>query len=246
MRPCPFSTVSTRATSGAGAHSAEGGIRPEGQGDVGFQRRLVALDREEVVAAALGALDQQVTLERRDSVEDVHPTENGSQVLPRIGCSEGGVCPRQEPDRSGTLPSSRYLSHSRKSFLQLFNGHDGPFVPAVADDLITVGKGDLKHHAPIRRTHNRYPERDLGLNRRGADVEELNICPNTVLAGTRHREKEVAAGKLGILDHRGSGIDADLGTQKVDGAAIIDGDMTIKILTSFDHLVISYPCLWRQ
>src|SRR3954454_3288636 len=53
MRPCPFSTVSTRATSGAGAHSAEGGIRPEGQGDVGFQRRLVALDREEVIAAAL-------------------------------------------------------------------------------------------------------------------------------------------------------------------------------------------------
>ena len=30
-----------------------GGIRPEGQGDVGFQRRLVALDREEVIAAAL-------------------------------------------------------------------------------------------------------------------------------------------------------------------------------------------------
>src|SRR3954452_8198803 len=53
MRPCPFSTVSTRATSGAGAHSAEGGIRPEGQGDVGFQRRLVALDREQVIAAAL-------------------------------------------------------------------------------------------------------------------------------------------------------------------------------------------------
>src|SRR3954453_8935685 len=53
MRPCPFSTVSTRATAGAGAHSAEGGIRPEGQGDVGFQRRLVALDREEVIAAAL-------------------------------------------------------------------------------------------------------------------------------------------------------------------------------------------------
>src|SRR3954449_10033745 len=53
MRPCPFSTVSTRATSGAGAHSAEGGIRPEGQGDVGFQRRRVALDREEVIAAAL-------------------------------------------------------------------------------------------------------------------------------------------------------------------------------------------------
>src|SRR3954468_24462488 len=53
MRPCPFSTGSTRATSGAGAHAAEGGIRPEGQGDVGFQRRLVALDREEVIAAAL-------------------------------------------------------------------------------------------------------------------------------------------------------------------------------------------------
>src|SRR3954466_11666016 len=58
MRPCPVSTVSTRATSGAGAHSAEGGIRPEGQGDVGFQRRLVALDRAEVSAAAL---DEEAT-----------------------------------------------------------------------------------------------------------------------------------------------------------------------------------------
>src|SRR5215210_1719597 len=53
MRPCPFSTVSTRSTSGAGVHSAEGGIRPEGQGDIGFKRRLVALYGKEVIAAAL-------------------------------------------------------------------------------------------------------------------------------------------------------------------------------------------------
>jgi hypothetical protein len=113
-------------------------------------------------------------------------------------------------------------------------------VPAVADNLVTVGKGDLKHHTPIRRTHNGDPERDLSLNRRGADVEELDIRPNTVLAGTCHREEEVAAGKLGILDHRGSGIDAGLGTQKVDGTPIIDGEMANQILTSFDHGVISY------
>src|SRR3954469_16128981 len=138
---------------------------------------------------------------------------------------------------------TRNLSLSRESLFQLFNGHDGPFVPAVADDLVPVGKGGLKHHAPNRRTHKRNPERDLGLNRRGADVEELDICPNTVLAGTRHREEEVAASKLGILDHRGSGIDADLGTQKVDGTAIIDGEMANQILTSFDHGVISHPYL---
>ena len=70
-------------------------------------------------------------------------------------------------------------------------------------------------------------------------MEELDIRPDTVLAGTCHREEEVAAGKLGILDHRGSGIDADLGTQKVDGTPIIDGDVSNKILTSFDHGVIS-------
>ena len=116
-------------------------------------------------------------------------------------------------------------------------------MPAVADDLVPVRKGDLKHHAPIRRTHKRNPERDLGPDWRGADVEELDICPNTVLAGIRHREKEVAAGKLGILDHRGSGIDADLGTHKVDGTPIIDGDVSNQILTSFDHGVISHPYL---
>ena len=81
-------------------------------------------------------------------------------------------------------------------------------------------------------------------------MEELDIRPNAVLAGIRHREKEVAAGTLSItpsiLDHRGRGIDADLGTQKVDGTPIIDGEMANQILTSFDHGVISYPCLWCQ
>src|SRR5688500_11536032 len=59
MRPCSFSIVSARSRSGAGVHSAQGGLRPEGQGDVGFECRLVALDDEEVIAAALddGATD---------------------------------------------------------------------------------------------------------------------------------------------------------------------------------------------
>ena len=43
-------------------------------------------------------------------------------------------------------------------------------MPAVADDLVPGGKGDLKHHTPIRRTHNRDPERDLGSDWRGADL----------------------------------------------------------------------------
>src|SRR3954447_21136200 len=78
---------------------------------------------------------------------------------------------------------TRDLSLSRESFFQLLNGHDGPVVPAVADDLVPVGKGNLKHHPPIRRTHKRNPERDRGLNRRGADVEELDRRPNAILAG---------------------------------------------------------------
>ena len=93
-------------------------------------------------------------------------------MLQRIGCSEGASAKRETSQRP-----SRYLSPSRKPFLQLLNGHDGPFVPAVADNLVTVGKGDLKHHTPIRRTHNGDPERDLSLNRRGADVEELWASP---------------------------------------------------------------------
>src|SRR3954452_22597079 len=113
----------------------------------------------------------------------------------------------------------------------------------MADDLVPEGKGDFKHDAPIRRTHNDDSQRHFGPDRRGADVEELDIGPNTVLAGIRHREKEVTAGKLGILDHRGRGIDADLGTQKVDGTPIIDGDVSNEILTSFDHGVISSPYL---
>src|SRR4029079_3638163 len=106
-----------------------------------------------------------------------------SKVLQRIGCSEGASAKRE----TGQRPS-RYLSPSRKPFLQLLKGHDGPFLPAVADDLVPVRKGDLKHHAPIRRTHKRNPERDLGPDWRGADVEELDIGPNAVLAGIRHRE----------------------------------------------------------
>jgi hypothetical protein len=56
-------------------------------------------------------------------------------------------------------------------------------------------------------------------------------------------KEEVAASKLGILDHRGSGIDADLGTHEVDGTALIDGEMANQILTSFDHGLISHPYL---
>ena len=74
-------------------------------------------------------------------------------------------------------------------------------------------------------------------------MEELDIRAGAVMAGPRHRKEKVAADKLGILDHRGRGIDADLGTQKVDGTPIIDGEMPNKILTSFDHGVISYPYL---
>src|SRR5215207_8074170 len=89
MRPCPFSTVSTRATSGAGAHSAEGGIRPEGQGDIGFQRRLVALDREEVIAAALDDEATEVGLgEDRiaadDRTLDGKRLEQGRSVLSKV------------------------------------------------------------------------------------------------------------------------------------------------------------------
>src|SRR4051812_36316091 len=94
---------------------------------------------------------------------------------------------------------TRDLSLSRESLFQPLNGHDGPFVPAVADDLVPVRKGNLKHRAPIRRTHKRDPERDVSRNRRGADVEELDICPDAVLARTHHGEEEVAASKLGIL-----------------------------------------------
>src|SRR5271165_1069341 len=54
MRPWPFSTVSTCLRSGGGDHSPEGGIRPEGQGNVRFQSRLIVLDGEEVVAAPFG------------------------------------------------------------------------------------------------------------------------------------------------------------------------------------------------
>src|SRR3954471_6748660 len=82
MRPCPFSTVSTRATSGAGAHSAEGGVRPEGTGDVAFERRLVALDREEVIAAALDDEATEVGLgEDRIAADD--PPSMGS-VLSKV------------------------------------------------------------------------------------------------------------------------------------------------------------------
>jgi hypothetical protein len=66
MRPCSFSIVSARSRSGAGVHSAQGGLRPEGQGDVGFECRLVALDDEEVIAAALddGATDLRLREDR--------------------------------------------------------------------------------------------------------------------------------------------------------------------------------------
>src|SRR5215217_3525914 len=101
-----------------------------------------------------------------------------------------------------------------------------PFVPAVADDFVMVSKSHFEHHAPIRQTHDGYPERDLSLNRRGADVEEFDIRPDAVLAGTNRREKEVAAGKLGVLDHRGRGIDADLGTHEGDDSALIDSEMS--------------------
>jgi hypothetical protein len=54
-----FSIVSVCRRSDGGVHSAEGGIRPEGQGNLRFQRRLVVLDREEVVPTPVndGAAD---------------------------------------------------------------------------------------------------------------------------------------------------------------------------------------------
>jgi hypothetical protein len=44
-----LSVVSAQPGSGSGSPSAEGGIRPEGQCDIGLQRRLVVLDGEELV-----------------------------------------------------------------------------------------------------------------------------------------------------------------------------------------------------
>src|SRR3954451_7357825 len=59
IRPWPVSIVSVCRRSGGGVHSAEGGIWPEGQGNIRFQRRLVVLDSEEVVPTPVddGAAD---------------------------------------------------------------------------------------------------------------------------------------------------------------------------------------------
>src|SRR5271169_5978441 len=53
IRPWLFSMVWAHRTSGGGDHSAEGGSGPEGQGDVGFQCRLIVLHGEEIVATAI-------------------------------------------------------------------------------------------------------------------------------------------------------------------------------------------------
>src|SRR3712207_1466881 len=59
IRPCPFTTVSTRSTSGRRVDSAAVEIWPAGQGGVGLKGRLVALYGEEVIAAAF---DDEVTV----------------------------------------------------------------------------------------------------------------------------------------------------------------------------------------
>src|SRR3954449_10880807 len=53
MRPCALPTVSVHTRSGGGDHAPEGGIVAEGERDVGLERRLVVLDREEVGAATV-------------------------------------------------------------------------------------------------------------------------------------------------------------------------------------------------
>jgi transposase len=53
LRPCSFPTVSARARAGGGVHGAEGGKRPEGLLDDGFQGPLIVLDDEPVMIASL-------------------------------------------------------------------------------------------------------------------------------------------------------------------------------------------------
>ena len=53
IRPWTFSMVSARPRSDGGDHAAEGGKRPEGLFDIGFQGGLIAFNGEEIVTATV-------------------------------------------------------------------------------------------------------------------------------------------------------------------------------------------------
>src|SRR5271167_1825356 len=74
IRPWPFSIVSACLRSGGGDHSAEGGIRPEGQRNVRCQRRLVVLHGEEIVAAAFGDDTTDLPLGKDGATGNHHPS----------------------------------------------------------------------------------------------------------------------------------------------------------------------------